>query len=55
MLWIAFVSYVVIGVPSTYMLGFTFGMGVYGIILSFSCSLVVAALLFLCFFLKSTK
>lgn len=54
MLWIAFVSYVIIGVPSTYLLGFTFGLGVYGIILSFSCSLLVAALLFLCFFLKAT-
>lgn len=54
MLWIAFVSYVVIGVPSTYILGFTLDMGVYGIILSFSCSLAVAALLFLYFFLRAT-
>lgn len=55
MLWIAFVSYVVIGVPATYLLGFPAGLGVYGIILSFSCSLAVAALLFLYFFLKTTK
>lgn len=55
MLWIAFVSYVVIGIPATYLLGFTAGMGIYGIILSFSASLFVAAALFLFYFLKTTR
>lgn len=55
MLWIAFVSYVVIGIPATYILGFTLGYGTYGIILSFSVSLFVAAALFLVFFLKATR
>lgn len=55
MLWIAFVSYVVIGIPASYMLGFTTGMGLYGLILSFSVSLFVAAGLFLYFFLRTTR
>ena len=55
MLWIAFVSYIVIGVPATYLLAFTATMGTYGIILSFSVSLFSAALLFLIYFLRSTK
>lgn len=55
MLWIAFVSYVVIGGPATYVLGFTFGMRTFGIILSFSVSLFIAAALFLTYFLKSTE
>lgn len=54
MLWIAFVSYVVIGIPASYVLGFTTGMGLYGLILSFSVSLFVAAGLFLYFFLRTT-
>lgn len=54
MLWIAFVSYVVIGVPATYLLGFIAGLGTYGIILSFSVSLFLAAALFLTYFLHST-
>ena len=55
MLGIAFVSYMVIGVPATYLLGFTFGLGIQGIFLSFSVSLFVAASLFLYFFLKHSK
>lgn len=55
MLWIAFVSYVVIGVPATYLIAFPAGLGTYGIILSFSVSLIVAAVLFLWFFLKNTR
>ena len=55
MLWIAFVSYVVIGIPATYLLGFPCGLGSYGIILSFSVSLFMAGALFLCFFLRSTR
>lgn len=55
MTWIAFVSYVVIGIPATYLLGFPAGLGTFGIILSFSASLFLAAGLFLYFFLKSTR
>lgn len=55
MTWIAFVCYVVVGLPATYMLGFPAGLGTFGIILSFSISLFLAAGLFLYFFLKTTS
>lgn len=55
MLWIAFVSYVVVGIPATYLLGFPVGMGLYGILLSFSVSLFLAGALFLVFFLRATR
>lgn len=55
MLWIAFVSYVIVGIPATYLIAFPAGLGTYGIILSFSVSLIVAAVLFLWFFLKNTR
>ena len=55
MLWMAFVSYVVVGIPATYLLGFPAGMGLYGILLSFSVSLFLAGALFLVFFLRATR
>lgn len=55
MLWIAFVAYVIIGVPATYVLGFPCGLGIYGIFLSFSVSLSVAAGLFVFFFLRTSR
>lgn len=55
MLWIAFLSYVVIGLSSSWILAFPCGMGVYGIVLSFSVSLFTAAALFLRSFLKVTR
>lgn len=55
MVWIAFVSYMMAGLPSTYLLAFTAGMGIYGIVLSFSVSLFLAAALFLYFFLRATR
>lgn len=55
MLWIAFVSYIIVGIPATYLMAFTFGMGIYGIILSFSVSLFLAGALFLYFFLRATR
>ena len=55
MLWIAFVSYIVVGLPSTYLLAFTFGLGLYGIFLSFSVSLFLAATLFIYFFMRTTR
>ncbi len=54
MLWIAFFSYVVVGIPATYILGFPCGLGIYGIVLSFSVSLFLAAALFLTTFLRTT-
>lgn len=55
MMWIAAISYVVIGVPATYLLGITLGMGIYGIVLSFSASLFFAAGMFLYYFLREVK
>lgn len=55
MIWIAAVSYVVVGIPSTWLLAFPAGLGTYGIILSFACSLVLAAVLFLYYFIKTTR
>lgn len=54
MLWIAFVSYIVIGIPASYLLGFTAALGIHGLVLSFSVSLLTAAGLFLYFFLRTT-
>lgn len=54
MLWIAFVSYIVVGIPVTYIMAFPFGLATYGIILSFSVSLFLAGSLFLFYFLRST-
>lgn len=46
MMWIAFVSYVVVGIPAGYLLGFPAGMGIRGIFLAFSLGLFTAAALF---------
>ncbi len=55
MIWIAFVSYVVIGLPATYILAFPAGLGIYGIVLSFSVSLFIAAALFMVYFLRASR
>ncbi len=55
MVWIAFVSYVVVGMPVTYLMAFTASMGIYGILLSFSVSLFLAAVLFLAYFIRHTR
>lgn len=55
MVGISFLSYVVIGIPATYILGFPVGLGLYGIMLSFSVSLLVAAILFYYFFMRTTR
>lgn len=55
MLYIAFVSYIVVGLPVTYLFAFPLGMGLYGIVLSFSVCLMLAAVLFLIFFLRATS
>ena len=52
MMWIAFVSYVLVGIPVAYLLGFPAGFGEKGIFYSFSISLFTAAVLCLWQFLK---
>ena len=46
MMWIAFVSYVVVNLPMAYVLAFPLGMGSMGLFLAFSAGLFTAALLF---------
>ncbi len=55
MLWIAFVSYVCVGLPSTWLIGIRLGFGIVGIFYSFSVSLFLAGWLFLTFFMKYTR
>lgn len=55
MLWIALVCYIIVGIPATYLIAITASMGIYGIILSFSIPLFLAAALFLYFFMKTTR
>lgn len=55
MVWIAFVSYIVVGIPATYAMAFTLGWGIVGIGLSFSVSLFTAGALFLITFLRTTR
>ena len=55
MMWIAIVAYLVVGVPLTYLFGFTLSMGLWGIVLNFSVSLFIAAASFLYFFLRTTR
>lgn len=55
MVWIALVSYIVVGLPSTYLIAFVFGLKTFGIVLSFSVSLILAAFLYLRSFLATTR
>lgn len=55
MMWISVLSYIIVGMPATYILAFTAGLGLYGIMLSFSVSLFLAGGLFLYHFLRTTK
>ncbi len=55
MLYIAFVSYIVVGLPVTWAMAFPAGMGLYGIVLSFSVCLMLAALLYFVFFIRATR
>lgn len=55
MLWVALISYVFIGIPAAYLLGFTAEMGLYGIALSFSTSLLSAAILYWLAFMRVTR
>lgn len=55
MLYTAFVCYIMLGLPATYMLAIPAGLGLYGIVMSFSLSLFMAGALYFVFFLKSTR
>lgn len=55
MFWIALVSYIVAGLPCTYLFAIPWGLGLRGIVLSFSVSLFLAGGLFLLTFLRVTK
>lgn len=46
MMWIAFVSYILINIPAAYLLAFTFGLGLHGIFIAFSIGLFTASALF---------
>lgn len=53
MMWIALVSYILVGLPASWILAFPLHLGLYGIVLSFTISLLLAALLFLTTFLRT--
>lgn len=55
MLYIAIASYLVVGLPCTYILAFPAALGMYGIVLSFSVSLLMAGALYFCFFVKALR
>ena len=55
MLWIAFVSYLIVGLPLSYIMAFPMHMYLYGIVLSFSVCLMLAAVLYLYYFLRTTR
>lgn len=55
MLYIAFVSYIIIGLPLAWIMAFPAGMQLYGIVLSFTACLLVAAVLYLYYFLRATR
>ncbi len=55
MFWIALVSYIFAGLPCTYLFAIPWGLGLRGIVLSFSVSLFLAGALFLITFLRVTK
>lgn len=54
MMGIAFVSYIVIGIPATYIMAHPLGWGVQGVVYSFTVSLMCAAALFVYYFRKAT-
>lgn len=55
MMWTAGIAYIIIGIPACYFIGIASGLGVYGIVLSFSVSLVAAAALYFYYFLHTTR
>lgn len=55
MMWIAFVSYILVGIPSGWLLGFPLGLRDVGIFYAFSVALFVGGALFLWQFLRATR
>ena len=55
MLYIAIVSYLIVGLPCTYALAFPLHLGMYGIVLSFSISLLLAGILYFFFFTRALR
>lgn len=55
MLYIAIVSYLLVGLPCTYLFAFPMNLGMYGIVLSFSVSLLLAGVLYFFFFTKALR
>lgn len=55
MTWIAFFSYLVVGIPSSYVLAFSVGWGLLGIYLSFTLCLFVAAVSFFLFYRRGLQ
>lgn len=46
MMWVAFVSYLVVNIPVAYLLAFVFDLGLHGIFFAFTIGLVTASVLF---------
>lgn len=55
MVWIAFFSYMAVGIPCSYLLGFVFCLGTKGLFYSFAVSLFMAAALFLRQFMHASR
>ena len=55
MLWISLVCYVIVGLPCSWMLAIPAGLGLWGIELSFSISLFMAAGLYYIYFMRATR
>lgn len=55
MMYTAFVSYLIIGLPASYLLSFTLGLGISGIFYAFSLGLFTAAALFFYNFRRVTR
>ena len=55
MMWVAFISYVLVNIPLAYVLGVVLGWGIHGIFLAFSVGLLTAAVLFYINFHKVLK
>lgn len=55
MLWISLVSYVIVGLPCSWLLALPAGLGLWGIELSFSVSLFIAAGLYYIYFMRATR
>ena len=55
MMWIAFVSYMAVGLPTGFVLAFVVGLGEVGVFLSFTVSLFLAGALFFARFLHHSR